>query len=123
MLWRCCCSCPSDCNFHEASMKVQCLRTVHRARRGTSQGFWQSDRLRTLDLRQDECLRTPAKSVDSAMKDGTSAPSGCAKFLAVASEFYRVPRPGIRVLAARPRASTRVIGPPSFSGTTLPTRC
>jgi len=67
-------------------------------------GFLESDRLRTLDLPQDERLRTSAISVDSAMKAGATAAvrHACAEFMAAASDFYRVPRPGIRVLAARP---------------------
>ena len=36
-------------------------------------GFLESDRIKTLDLPQDECLPRCAKSIESAMKDETSA--------------------------------------------------
>ncbi len=67
-------------------------------------GFLESDRIRTLDLPQDECLRTCGKSVESAMKDETSVAVrlACTEFLAATSEFYRTPICGVRVLAARP---------------------
>jgi hypothetical protein len=66
--------------------------------------FLESDRCGTLDVPRDDRLRTPAMSIDAAMRHGTSAAvrDACAAFLAVASAFYRVPRPGVRVLAARP---------------------
>ena len=64
----------------------------------------ESDRIRSLDLPQNGRLLTVAKSVESAMKVGESADvrRACAEFLAATSDFFRVPRPGIRVLAARP---------------------
>ena len=67
-------------------------------------GFLESDRIRILDLPQDGGLLKCAKSIESAMKVGTSvdARRACAEFLALASGFYRVSTPGIRVLAARP---------------------
>src|SRR5260370_7147116 len=67
-------------------------------------GFLESDRIRTLDLPQDECLRTCGKSVESAMKDETSAAVrlACTEFLAATSEFYRTPICGVPVLAAQP---------------------
>jgi hypothetical protein len=67
-------------------------------------GFLESDRVKTLDLPQDEWLRTPARSLDSAMTAGTSGDvrRACADFLAATSEFYGTPRCGVRVLAARP---------------------
>ena len=54
-------------------------------------GFLESDRLRTLDLPQDERLRTSAISVDSAMKAGITAAvrHACAELLAAASDFYK----------------------------------
>jgi hypothetical protein len=66
--------------------------------------FLESDRIKTLDLPQDGCLLRCSKSIESAMKAGTSgdARRACAEFLALASGFYRVSTPGIRVLAARP---------------------
>ena len=67
-------------------------------------GFQESDRRRTLNSPQDERLFTPAKSIESAMADGTTTGvrRACAEFLTAASEFYGVPACGIRVLAARP---------------------
>src|SRR5712692_7063681 len=66
--------------------------------------FLESDRIRTLDLPQDGCLLTCAKSIESAMKAGTSVDvrRACADFLTATSAFYRIPACGIRVLAARP---------------------
>ena len=60
--------------------------------------------IRTLDLPQDERLLAIAKSLESAMKAGTTVDvrRACADFLNAASGFYKVPACGIRVLAARP---------------------
>ena len=73
-------------------------------RKANRAGFLESDRIRTLDLPQDGCLPPIAKCIESAMKNGTSADvrRACAEFLNAASEFYKVPTCGIRVLAARP---------------------
>jgi hypothetical protein len=67
-------------------------------------GFLESDRIKTLDLPQDGRLLTIAQSVESAMKAGTTVGvrRTCAEFLDAASEFYKVPACGIRVLSARP---------------------
>jgi hypothetical protein len=67
-------------------------------------GFLESDRIRTLDLPLDECLRTGAKSIESVMNLGTSADvrRACADFLTATCGFYRIPACGVRVLAARP---------------------
>jgi hypothetical protein len=67
-------------------------------------GFVESDRIKTLDLLQNGRLLSIAESIESAMKAGQSANvrRACAEFLAVSSEFYKVPACGIRVLAARP---------------------
>ena len=67
-------------------------------------GFLESDRLRTLEVPQDDRLLTLRNSIDSALSGGTSAAvrRACAEFLSVASAFYRVTRPEVRVLAARP---------------------
>ena len=73
-------------------------------RKANRAGFLESDRIKTLDLPQDGHLLTVAKSIESAMKDGTSMDvrRTCAEFLAASSRFYNVPDCGIRVLAARP---------------------
>jgi hypothetical protein len=66
--------------------------------------FLKSDRTKILDLPQNGSMPDIAKRLESAMK-GAAAPDvrkTCAEFLATASEFYRVPPCGIRVLAARP---------------------
>jgi hypothetical protein len=66
--------------------------------------FLESDRLKTLDLPQNEHLPAIAKAIESAMQTGTTADVrlACAEFLAELSSFYRTPTCGIRVLAARP---------------------
>jgi hypothetical protein len=73
-------------------------------RKANRAGFLESDRLRTLDLPQNEFLLTPAQSIELAMIDGTTAAvrQACAEFLAATSGFYRIPACGVRVLAARP---------------------
>jgi hypothetical protein len=73
-------------------------------RKANRAGFLESDRIKTLDLPQDGHLLTVAKSIESAMKDGTSMDvrRTCAEFLAASSRFYNVPDCGIRLLAARP---------------------
>ena len=66
--------------------------------------FLDSDRLKTIALPSDGRLSAAAASIESAMTEGTAADvrRTCESFLAAASDFYRVPRCGIRVLAARP---------------------
>jgi hypothetical protein len=67
-------------------------------------GFLESDRIKTLETPPDGRLLAITKSIESAMKGGTTADvrRACAEFLETASEFYKVPTCGIRVLAARP---------------------
>ena len=67
-------------------------------------GFLESDQIKTLDLPQDGRLLRSAKSIESVMKvaRSTDVRRACAEFLDAASEFYRVPACGIRVLASRP---------------------
>src|SRR5271166_287454 len=66
--------------------------------------FLESDRLRTLEVPKDDRLQASAESIASAMQGGTTASvrQACAEFLSIASDFYQVRQPGIRVLAARP---------------------
>ncbi len=66
--------------------------------------FLASDKLCDLEIPPDGRLRGPASALDLAMKSGQSAPvrEVCAEFLRVASEFYGVSQPQVRVLAARP---------------------
>lgn len=66
--------------------------------------FRKSDRLCALELPQDERLRALAASVEAAMQSEqrTAVRQACSAFLVAASEFYGVPSPPVRVLAARP---------------------
>ena len=66
--------------------------------------FRESDRLGTLDLPQDDRLRTLAASVEIAMNstEQKAVRRACVDFLAAAADFYHVSRPTVRVLAARP---------------------
>src|ERR687887_2806915 len=67
--------------------------------------FLASEQCGTLDMPPDDRLRPPALALAAALPHGTSVAvrDACAAFLSVAADFYRVPRPGVRVLAARPR--------------------
>jgi hypothetical protein len=67
-------------------------------------GFLESERSKILDLPRDGRLLTISQSIESAMKDGKTVDvrSTCAEFLRTASEFYKIPNCGVRVLAARP---------------------
>ncbi len=66
--------------------------------------FQESDRLTTLELPPDDRLRGPARNIELAMKSAKTraVQRACAEFIAIAADFYRVPRPEIRALAARP---------------------
>jgi hypothetical protein len=66
--------------------------------------FMESERMSTLELPQNGRLGAIAQSIERAMKTGQrgDVQGASAAFLAAASEFYRVPKCGIRVLAARP---------------------
>jgi hypothetical protein len=67
--------------------------------------FLASEQCGTLEVPTDDRLRTPALALETALPHGTSAAArdACAAFLSVAADFYGVPRPAVRVLAARPR--------------------
>ena len=73
-------------------------------RKANRAGFLESDRIRTLDLPQDGCLRAIAESIEQTMKarNASDVRRACTDFLATASEFYKIPACGMRVLAARP---------------------
>ena len=73
-------------------------------RKANRAGFLESDQTGTLDLPQYASLLTITKSIESAMRRGRSKDvrRTCAEFLDAASEFYKVPACGFRVLAARP---------------------
>ena len=66
--------------------------------------FAESDRLRTLEVPEDDRLQAAAKSIELAMQSSRTASvcQACAEFLSLAARFYGVRQPTIRVLAARP---------------------
>jgi hypothetical protein len=66
--------------------------------------FQGSDQIVSLRLPADQRLFTRAQAIESAMEAGTPAAISyaCGDFLAVAADFYGVPQPDVRVLAARP---------------------
>src|SRR5437868_14800794 len=66
--------------------------------------YLKSDDLKTLDLPRNSILPDVAERLESAMKADRlrDVQGACVEFLATASGFYRVPKCGIRVLAARP---------------------
>jgi hypothetical protein len=66
--------------------------------------FRASDTLTKLSLPEDNRLREPAKALEAALKseDRGSVRKACTEFLAAAADFYHLPQPAVRVLAARP---------------------
>ena len=66
--------------------------------------YVKSEELKTVSLPSDSALRDLSTRIESAMKSGrvSEVRNSCQEFLRVASDFYKVPRCGIRVLAARP---------------------
>jgi hypothetical protein len=66
--------------------------------------FLGSDQRIALRVPVDERLVTRAQAIESAMESGKPAAISyaCSDFLSVAADFYGVPRPEVRVLAARP---------------------
>ena len=66
--------------------------------------FLESDRIKTIDVPQDQHLPLIAESIELAMKSD-KAPElrrACSAFLKHLSGFYKVPNCEVRVLAARP---------------------
>ena len=63
-----------------------------------------SDQRIDLGVPQDERFRTRARAIEAVMEAGKPAAVlyACREFLAVVSDFYKVRRPELRVLAARP---------------------
>lgn len=59
-------------------------------KKANREGFLESDRVKTLDLPQDGRLLAITKSMESAMKSGTTVDvrRACTEFLETASEFY-----------------------------------
>jgi len=66
--------------------------------------FLTSDKLGALELPSSEGLRVAAAAIESGMRLGNPQilRDACKGFLGAAAEFYRVPVPPFRVLAARP---------------------
>jgi hypothetical protein len=66
--------------------------------------FLASDQLTSLELPMDGQLRAAAKAIESVMENESPAAirQACLEFLTIASDFYHVPRSGVRVLRARP---------------------
>src|SRR5579871_543800 len=66
--------------------------------------FLESDRMLTLPVPSDARLPRIARAIEQAMRYEATGDvrRACDEFLAAASEFYRVPRCSVRVLAARP---------------------
>ena len=66
--------------------------------------FLESEQLGGLDLPRDDRLRIPAGLIDAALAacKATALRDACANFLGAASDFYKVSRPQVRVLNARP---------------------
>ena len=66
--------------------------------------FLESDELCDLEVPVDDRLCALANAIDLAMKSGsrTAVREACAEFLRVASDFYQVAQPQVRVLSARP---------------------
>ena len=69
-----------------------------------SADFVESERIKSLDLPQNGALQEVAKRLEVALNVESirDVRKRCADFLAAASDFYKVPNCGIRVLAARP---------------------
>jgi len=67
-------------------------------------GFFESDRIKTIDVPPNGDLHQIAKRLETAMKADSirEVRSTSTEFLKNASYFYKVPPCGIRVLAARP---------------------
>jgi len=66
--------------------------------------YLKSDQIKILDLPTDRSLQEVTVKLESAMKAGRmqEVRRYCEEFLTLASQFYKVPPCGIRVLPARP---------------------
>lgn len=67
--------------------------------------FGKSDLLTALPIPPDDRLLASAQSMASALaaESVTGVLAACTDFLNIAADFYAIERPGIQVLAARPR--------------------
>jgi hypothetical protein len=66
--------------------------------------FAESDRLTQLELPPDDRLQGLAQSIESLMENGAplAVQRACTEFITSAANFYGVPKPAVRALAARP---------------------
>jgi hypothetical protein len=73
-------------------------------RRQNRAHFLESDRIRALAVPADGRLPAMASAIQSAMQAGTTREvlGACQEFVTATAAFYKVPKCGIRVLAARP---------------------
>jgi hypothetical protein len=78
-------------------------------RKKNRQFFVESDRLRSIDLPADGRLLRISQAIESAMAAGSMGDERghSAEFFATVSDFYRVPKCEVQVLAARPLRSRR----------------
>src|SRR6266496_756980 len=81
-------------------------------------GFLESDRIKSVELPSNSALPDTAKRLERAMKADNirDVRSACSEFLTIASDFYKVPNCGIRVLAAW-RSLAKSIGLGRITGT------
>jgi hypothetical protein len=80
-----------------------------------------SERLRILEVPEDERVRAPANSIEVAMNSWHRAAVGkaCSGSLITPADFYSVGRPQVRVLAARPLRVHEGGWAYNFSGITI----
>jgi hypothetical protein len=66
--------------------------------------FQESDHLNIVELSPDDRFRELARKIESAINEGsqTGIRIASAEFLATAADFYKVRRPDVRALSARP---------------------
>jgi hypothetical protein len=90
--------------FRGEYCRIEVVLTDAPPRKRNRSLFFDSDRMKTLELPGDDRLRGIAAALQSAMESKAEAEvrRSCAEFLAVASAFYKVPRCEVRVLASRP---------------------
>jgi hypothetical protein len=93
----------SECKGEQVSETEMFTDTPPR-RASLQAEYLASDQHIDLAVPQDDRLRGRAKAIEAAMEAGKPAALlyACSDFLAVASDFYNVQKPGLRVLAARP---------------------
>ena len=105
--------------FLQLNIDLRCLRSSPRKSRLLAE-FHGSDQHISLHVPVDGRLLSRAKAIESAMKAGKPAAISyaCGDFLTVASDFYKVQRAEVRVLAARPLRVRKAVGRLSFLATT-----